>query len=374
MNTCPPFFGETVTATLLSSERISTSITGAVAYRVRYRSHDMAGRATESTGLVIAPTSAGENRKVMTWCHGTTGLGDAACPSAQPDPASELKTYFEIGSTTEFDYGVPGLQKFIDEGWVVCATDYQGLGTPGRHQYTVPRTNAIDAVTIVHAARELPVGAGTHFGTMGWSQGGAAAAAVAELSDADYNGLTIVGSVPMSPGNPVSAIRVPTGLGGALTGDVIPPDGHLFMIFSGLQAAFPDELSLSDVYTEVGIAVHDAGWNTQPVHHLSDALGRANQHVGAVMKIDKDKLPAWFKAITESSASLVKAHCPVLVAIDSQHDGSVVPVAWQTQYISDAQALGSDVTSKEYPGDDHFSLPQSCIDDARIWLAAQFTA
>jgi pimeloyl-ACP methyl ester carboxylesterase len=359
-------------ATLLTSEQIDTSISGAVAYRIRYRSHDIAGRATESTGLVIAPASAGENRKVMTWCHGTTGLGDASCPSAQSDPASELKTYFEIGSTTEFDYGVPGLQGFIDEGWVVCATDYQGLGTPGRHQYTVGRTNALDAVNIIHATRELPVGAGTRFGAIGWSQGGAAAAAVAELTDADFNGLTVVGSVPMSPGVPVSYVRVPGGLGGALASGDVPPDGHLFMILSGLQAAFPHELNLSDFYTEVGIRVHDAGWNTQPVHHLSDALARSNQHYGPVMQIDKSKLPALMKAITESSASLVKARCPIFVTIDSQHGGSVVPVAAQTQYISDAQALGSEVTSKDYPNDDHFSLPASSIDDARAWLTAQF--
>lgn len=359
-------------AILLHSEQIDTSISGAIAYKVRYHSYDIAGRPTESTGTVIAPASVGENRKVMTWCHGTTGLGDAACPSAAPDPASELKTYFEIGSTTQYDYGVPGLQKFIDDGWVVCATDYQGLGTPGRHQYTVGRTNAIDAVRIVHAARELPVGAGTSFGTMGWSQGGAAAAAVAELTDKDYDGLTVVGSVPMSPGVPISYVRVPGGLGGALASGDVPPDGHLFMILSGLQAAFPNDLSLEDFFTEVGLKVHDSGWNTQPVHHLSDALVRSNLHYGPVMQINKAKLPALMKAITESSASLVKANCPVFVTIDSQHDGSVVPVAAQTQYITDAQALGSEVSSKEYPNDDHFSLPQSCVDDARAWLAAQF--
>lgn len=359
--------------TLISSDQIDTSITGAVAYKVRYRSSDMNGRPTESTGLVIAPASAGENRKVMTWCHGTTGLGDAACPSNRPDPASELKTYFEIGSTTEYDYGVPGLQKFIDDGWVICATDYQGLGTPGHHQYTVGRTNAIDGVNIVHAARELPVGAGTEFGTMGWSQGGAASAALAELDDATIGDLTLVGSIPMSPGVPISYMRVPGGLGGALQNGEVPPDGHLFMIFAGLQAAFPDELSLSDVYSEVGIKVHAAGWNTQPVHHLSDALARSNQHYGQAMVIDKTKLPAWMNAITESSATLVKARCPILVTVDSQHGGSVVPVPAQQQYIDDAKALGSDVTVKDYPNDDHFSLPQSCVDDAREWLASKFS-
>ena len=72
-----------MTAVLISSEQIETSIAGAVAYRVRYRSKDVQGKPTESTGLVIAPASAGENRKVMSWAHGTTGMGDASCPSAQ---------------------------------------------------------------------------------------------------------------------------------------------------------------------------------------------------------------------------------------------------------------------------------------------------
>jgi len=361
-----------MSAALIHSEQIDTSITGAVAYKVLYRSSDIGGRATQSTGLVIAPASAGENRKVMTWCHGTTGLGDAACPSNRPDPASELKTYFEIGSTTQYDYGVPGLQKFIDEGWVVCATDYQGLGTEGHHQYTVGVTNALDGLNIVHAARELPVGAGTQVGTMGWSQGGAASAALAELPDEAFGELTLVGSVPMSPGVPVSYIRLPHGLGGALTSGEVPPDGHLFMILAGVQAAFPDELALTDFYTEVGIKVHAAGWNTQPVHHLSDALARSNQHYGPVMKIDQTTLPALLKALTQASASRVKARCPIFVTIDSQHDGSVVPVDAQQQYINDAKALGSDVSSKDYPNDDHFSLPQSCIEDARAWLGAQF--
>jgi hypothetical protein len=102
----------------------------------------MLGNATESTGLVIVPTGADPDLPVMTWCHGTTGLGDAACPSAQPDPARELITYFTIDATEQIDYGIPGAQAFLDAGWAICATDYQGLGTPGLHQYVLNRTNA----------------------------------------------------------------------------------------------------------------------------------------------------------------------------------------------------------------------------------------
>ena len=71
---------------LLDHRPVETKLTGALAYWVRYRSHDLHGVATESTGLVIAPSTpvtSGDERRVMTWCHGTTGLGDAACPSAK---------------------------------------------------------------------------------------------------------------------------------------------------------------------------------------------------------------------------------------------------------------------------------------------------
>jgi hypothetical protein len=60
--------------------------------------------------------------------------------------------------TQQIDYGIPGAKNWINAGWVVAATDYQGLGTPGIHQYSVNRTNAIDAVTIV--GLEHPTGMG----------------------------------------------------------------------------------------------------------------------------------------------------------------------------------------------------------------------
>ena len=357
---------------LLHHERIPTSITGAVAHRVRYRSHDLKGRPTESTGLVIAPETHGADRRVLSWSHGTTGLGDAACPSNQPDPARDLTLYFSPGSTTQIDYGIPGLQRSIDEGWVVVATDYQGLGTPGMHQYTVNRTNAIDAVRIVHAARELEVGAGTRFGVIGWSQGGGSAAATVELDPADYGDCSIVGTACMSPGVPIIGLTQP-GLGAALSGGgPIPPDGHLFMILAGMVAAFPDTLSLDDVLTPVGKEVLDAGWNTQPTHHLNDSLVRAFKHEGPVIAVDRSKLPAWIDAFTQASATLRAPIAPILVLRDAQDDNGPCPTSWQVGYIDAMKALGGDVTEAVYPDDDHFSLPMSSIDHARDWLASKF--
>lgn len=359
------------TRTLLAHEPIATSIPGAVAYRIRHASHDLHGRPTESTGLVIAPAEPGADRRVVSWAHGTTGIGDAGCPSAQPDPARELTLYFVEGSVTEIDYGVPGLQRFVDDGWVVVATDYQGLGTPGMHQYTVNRTNAIDAVSIVQAARELPVGAGTRFGVIGWSQGGGAAAAAVELDASDYGDLEIVGTVGMSPGVPSIGLALP-GMGASLGGADVPPDAHLVMSLAGLAAAFPDTLSLDDVLTPLGRRVLGAGWNSQGVHHLQDVLERAYRHEGPVVAVDRSTFPTWERAFVEASATRVRPVAPVLVLSDEQIAEGPVPVAWQRGYVDAVRALGGDVTVSAYPDDDHFSLPHSSVDEARAWLAARF--
>ena len=361
-----------MSAILISSEKISTQLTGADAYRVRYRSRDVQGKPTESTGLMIAPTAAGENRKVVSWAHGTTGMGAASCPSAQPDPARELTLYFVAGSTTQIDYGIPGAQRFIDDGWVITATDYQGIGTTGPHQYTVNRTNGLDALNIVHAAREMNVGAGTQVGMIGWSQGGGSVAGAAELDEADYGDLTLVGIAAMSPGVVSVAIEQP-GLGAALgSGAPLPPDSHLFMILAAHVAAYPETLSLDDVFTPAGKNVYEKSWNTAPGHHLNDILVRTSKHEGPVMSINKDKLAAWIAAMKDGSAAKVKPVCPVLVLIDKQDPDGPCPLPWQLGYIEAVKALGGEVESVEYPDDDHFSLPHASIDKSREWLASKF--
>ena len=358
---------------LLSSEKIETSIKNAVAYRIHYNSTDLHGKKTESTGLVITPSVAGNDRKVLSWAHGTTGIGDAGCPSAQPDPARELESYFDSGSTTQIDYGIPGLQKFLDEGWVVVATDYQGLGTPGVHQYTVNRTNALDAVNIVHAAREMDLGIGTKFGCIGWSQGGGTSAAVAELDAAAYGDLELVGTVAMSPGVPGVAVKLPeTQAALAGTGTPTPPDGHMYMMLCAMTEAFPDTLSLDDVFTPLGKQIFQENYNTAPVHHLSDILVRTWKHQGAILDVKKEKLPIWLPAFIEASAARVKPISPVLVLIDGQDPNGPCLLPWQLGYIDAIRALGGDISSSTYPNDDHFSLPQSSVDEARTWLNAKF--
>ena len=362
----PPVTGEP--GTLLSQEPIDTGITGAKAWRIRYISRDVNDVAHESSGVVIAPAGRGTNRPILTWCHGTTGLGDAACPSAMPDPARELITYFEPQATQQIDYGVPGLQGWIDDGWVVAATDYQGLGTPGMHQYTVNITNARDGVYAAHAARKLDVDAGSAVGCAGWSQGGGAAAAIAELDAADYRDLKLIGTVCMSPGVTKVGLEIPSPMTTALTGAKVAPDSHLVMMLAGVQAANPAKLQLAEAFSPLGVDIINAAWNNQPVHHLNDTISRMFRLKGPVLNPAPPNFGAWKDAIIASSAAQRKPVAPVLVCMDTFDGGTVIPVSWQTGYVDAVTELGGTVEVRQYPRDDHFSLPQSCVGDARAWL------
>jgi cephalosporin-C deacetylase-like acetyl esterase len=368
----PPFTGGKP-GDLLSQKEIGTDIKGARAWKVRYVSKDVNDVVTEVTGLVIAPEEKGKDRKVMTWCHGTTGLGDSATPSAQPNPARNLITYFDADSTQQNDFGVPGLQGFIDDGYVVCATDYQGLGTPGQHQYNVNRTQARDAVYLVHAARKMDdVGAGAKFGCTGWSQGGGASGAVAELDPEDYGDLKLIGTVCMSPGSAIVAYDTPVGPTAAMGNANMPPDSHLVMMLAGFQVANPDKLKLSDYFTPLGVEIIQTAWNIQPVHHLNDTIARLFKLKGAIMQEKPANLDAWKAAITDGSSGTRKPVAPILICMDTFKGGLTVPDVWQTNYADLVKKLGGSVEFKEYPNDDHFSLPNHCAPDAREWLNGLF--
>lgn len=357
---------------LVSHEKIDTSLKNAVAYKVLYNSTDLNGVKTQSTGLVIAPSAPGENRKVMSWAHGTTGMGDASSPSMLPDPARELTLYFASGSTTPIDYGVPGAQAFIDEGWIIASSDHQGMGTPGIHQYTINITNALDTVNIVRALKEMDLGAGDKFGIVGWSQGGGTAAAAAELDQEALGGLELVGAVAMAPGVPSISVTVPETQAMLAGSTPRPPDTHLCMILGAMVAAFPDTLSLDDVFTPLGKQIFNENWNTASVHHLGDILTRAYKHQGPILDVKKDRLPVWMECFVKASAAQRKPTSPVLVLIDGQDPDGPCPLPWQLGYIEAIKKLGGDISSTTYPNDYHFSLPQASIDEAKTWLNSKF--
>ena len=125
------------------------------------------------------------------------------------------------------------------------------------------------------------------------------------------------------------------------------------------------------MFSPLGVEIIETAWNIQPVHHLNDTIARMFRLKGPVLNPQPLNFEVWKKAIIASSAATRKPEAPVLVCIDSFDGGTVIPVSWQMGYIDAIKALGGTVQSREYPGDDHFTLPTSCVGDARAWLNSQ---
>ena len=149
----------------------------ATATRIMYSSVSATGEPIAVTGTVLEPekewTGSGE-RPVIAYAVGTQGVGDQCAPS---------KTL----STGEQYEGI-GISALLAKGYTVVVTDYEGLGTEGLHTYMVRESQAHAVLDSVRAAADVEgtaVSATSPVAIAGYSQGGGASAAAAELAG-DY--------------------------------------------------------------------------------------------------------------------------------------------------------------------------------------------
>jgi len=187
--TPPDPLPSTVPGTLLRSEPLGTPLTGATTHRILYVTQDAAGAPTVSSGMLIIPDGPPPpgGRPVVAWAHPTVGLGDTCAPSRRDSPIA--------GQLTE-----PWMLQMVSYGWVIVATDYAGLGTPGISQYLVGRAEANDVVNSVRAARAFAgSGASDRWVVYGHSQGGHSALWTGQLAREIAPELTLLAVAAAAP-------------------------------------------------------------------------------------------------------------------------------------------------------------------------------
>ena len=167
------------------------SSTVVTATRVMYSSTDGDGNPIAVTGTVFEPTTTyygKSERPLISYAPGTQGMGDRCAPSRQME---DLVEYEGIG-----------IARSVARGYAVAITDYQGLGTPGTHTYVAREAQGNATLDMARAAQNLEetdLDADTPVGIMGYSQGGGAAAAAAELAGEYAPELDIKGSAVGAP-------------------------------------------------------------------------------------------------------------------------------------------------------------------------------
>lgn len=389
----PPFYQKVtqmkptgVLGQVIAKEKVQTSIPGANAWRIAYISSDINERPTISTGLVIAPQGKAPKggRPIVAWSHGTTGTAQSCGPSQVQDPAQDLNQYFLIGGTSWTDFGVPAATDFIKQGYVLVATDYQGLGGGGQHQYIVTRTQGRDLINSIRAVGSMKLaGSNKKAVIYGWSQGGASVIAAASMPDyinkknTVYDGIEIIGAVAMAPLD-MAVIMPPNAANDDATANKVMQElqtqfsnnpfnfAHMSMNFWAMPAAFP-ELKLTDLYTAQGVQALNAIFSKKCMHVGADTI---NFNMGDTYKSTINPQPlnarGWVKAMIAASNPPEKPVAPVVVYWGDK-DTTVPPVMSQ-RYQKAKCAIGGNVQSVELPGKNHFTTPPTAQPMFTQWI------
>lgn len=156
-----------------------------------YKMLGVNGKEVQATSLVFTPKTPvpKDGWPIVIWAHGTTGVADICAPSR-----------LALGSDVK-----NMISKFLAEGYVVVAPDYEGLGSAGDHPFLNVKSEAYSITDAVVAARNwLGTKASKQWVTVGHSQGGQAALGAAQYASRAQ--LNYKGTVAIAPASNLASI------------------------------------------------------------------------------------------------------------------------------------------------------------------------
>ena len=314
---------------------------GMRAWTVMYGSTGLNGEPIVVSGMILAPADppSGSGYPVVAWAHGTTGIADSCAPSrAGSDRVAELA---ELAAA----------------GYVVTATDYEGLGTAGTHPYIIGISEGRSVLDSIRAVQHLPQAhAANETVVVGLSQGGHAALWAGQLAPAYAPELDIRGALAGSPPADLSAWASWT-FDAAASGQIgaTRPAVLLFGVWSeiyGLPLPF-----LTDRAQEIAATVRDG----------CDFSGlSANPYVS-----DPTLIPEWNQRLLENSPGAARTRVPFLVVAPS--DDQLVWYESQVAGVGAMCAIGDTVELRTVSGGhDALLASPSVWRAAQEWITARF--
>ncbi len=326
--------------TIIHAEPLAKPPSGTRGFRVLYHSRSISGTDIAVSGLLFAPSGGpGSNRPIITYAHGTTGLGDQCAPSKSGGA-------HEVALIASFAAGL---------GDVLVATDYEGLGTPGVHPYLVGLSEGRGVLDAARAAiaQGYGVSATSPVIILGHSQGGGAALFAAELAPTYAPELEVKGAIAGAPATELAT------LAGHLTGG--PLFGFSIMATAGFEAAYPD---LKPPLTAVGEAAVAKAATTceEPLAEY------ASTPVSDIFTTDPAASAAFEVRLTENTPG---SHAtPVPIFIYHGDADTTVPVAASLRYFERACRTGGyTIERKTYPGANHISVILAALGDIESFMS-----
>ena len=329
--------------TLKPQERVPAA---AQTIRMLYSSTDQRWHSGQVpvSGTLFLPSgpAPSEGWPLLAWAHGTLGIADICAPSWTGFRARDAAY----------------INRWLERGFAVVATDYQGLGGPGPHPYTVWQAEGSSVLDAVRAARALKPGVIANRTILaGQSQGGGAALGASILAASYAPELNILGAVITAPNSTFP------------DGPIALEARHSNTIFlslatGGLRDNAP---RIDDLLTPEGLQLLDVARQscTREI-----ALKSRELKIGSfsqLLTISAQALSALRTPTTDMPQTTIAF--PLLIAT-GQADETITPVR---QYAVAAAlcAAGNQVTWQTYEGLGHDGVMHGSLNEAFAFARAQ---
>lgn len=333
--------------TLIASESVEAPGLKGSMHRVMYHSTSIRGNDIPVTGLILIPngTAPSGGWPVITWAHGTTGIADSCAPSLKP---------------TEFVTLANGL---LDAGYLVVATDYEGLGTPGRHPYIVGESEARGVIDIVRTAQSFPnANASKRFVVWGHSQGGHAAMFAGKIAKTYAPELELVADVAGAP--PSQLLLVNAAL------QQSPFKHYIAMVAAAMNAAYGDEKAdLTQVLTPEGIAFLD-NMDTMCSGDLGKAA--AGLDFAKLQKADPSTIPGWNQLLKDNDPGTFSAPIPAPLLIIHGGNDEQIPVISSSVLFDQLCKIGQVEQRWVFAGQSHAGVIAPSFSSMVTWIGDRF--
>ncbi len=347
-----------VHGTLLRYQRVGPvpgAHAGATLWRILYLTRTATGSGVVGSGYVAVPglPAPAGGYPVIAWAHGSTGIARACAPSLFATSLPGGLHHLVLA---------PYLATLVDQGYLVTAADYPGLGTRGTLGYYAGAGEGYAVLDAIRAAQGL---ASWHAsGTVvivGHSQGGHAALFAGQLAASYTPEQRIVGVVAAAPvtwmtgtapaaaatSEPVNADVLLTVVSWSRTYPGLPLDQLLTpSAMAGIgQLTTMCDTAVTDAYARTpSAAVFLPGAATNPV---LVALGRAN------------------------TPGAVPTPAPILIVQGSADDE--VDISGTTSFVTHVCATQPNrLTYTVYPGATHNGVLTAARTEILGWIAARF--
>lgn len=286
---------------------------------------------------------------LLLWSHGTVGIADICAPSW----------------TGYVPFHQEHLKRWLEQGYAIVASDYQGLGTVGTHPYLATKPAAFNNLDVIRAVQSADFPVTDKVVIAGQSQGAGAVIATAGHAsdyapDIDLRGVVATGVPFFSPEGLIAVREMrPT--------DVVDPMlGYNFLALTLVQQIDPD-FDIADYVSDMALPTAEG------VANICNRDMRAKiQNAGLTYDMTFKQSPSehLIEAFRKMQFPTLDLSVPLFVGSGAADRDT--PLRMQAGFVKRACAAGSVVEAHLYEEHDHLTTLNYSTTDSSKFVAAAF--